>query len=131
MLGFREPEIYGNNTYKDLVKFIKKSAKELNLRVKCFQSNYEGAIIEKIQKANKKYDGILINAGAYSHTSIGILDALKSTKIRTVEVHLTDIEKREDFRAKSFISLYAEKIIKGKGFMGYSEGLAYFCGKNQ
>lgn len=127
MLGVREPKIYGEKTYKDLVRFIKSSAKELNIKVKCFFSNYEGKIIEKIQKAYKKYDGILINAGAYTHTSIAILDALKATNVKTVEVHLTDIDKREDFRAKSYISLYAEKTIKGMGFEGYKEGLRYFC----
>ena len=128
-LGIRETEIYGNKTYKELVRFIKSSAKELQIKVKCFQSNYEGKIIEKIQKAYKKFDGIIINAGAYSHTSIAILDALKSSNLKTVEVHLTDIEKRESFRAKSYISLYAEKVIIGKGFIGYKEGLQYFCGK--
>ena len=126
MLGIREPDLYGNKTYKDLVKFIKKSAKELNLSVKCYQSNFEGEILEKIQKAYKKYDGILINAGAFSHTSIGILDALKSSNLKTVEVHLTDITKRENFRQTSYVSLYAQKVIMGLGFEGYRQGLAYF-----
>ncbi len=128
-LGYREPEIYGNKTYKDLVSFIKKEAKKLKIKVKCYQSNYEGAIVTKIQKARNKFDGILINAGAYTHTSIAILDALKSSNIKTVEVHLSNIDNREDFRQKSYISLYAEKVIKGKNFDGYSEGLAYFLQK--
>lgn len=129
MIGVREPEIYGKEDYKSLVKFINKKAKELGINVKCFQSNCEGTICEKIQKAYNKYDGIIINAGAYTHTSIAILDSLKAVEIPTVEVHLSDIYSREDFRKNSFISLYAEKIITGKGFLGYAEALQYFSDK--
>ena len=129
MIGVREPEIYGKQNYKSLVKFIKGKAKELGINVTCFQSNYEGAICEKIQKAKDKYDGIIINAGAYTHTSVAILDALKAVEIPTVEVHLSDVYSREEFRKHSFISLYAEKIITGKGFLGYGEALKYFSDK--
>lgn len=129
MLGKREPELYGKNDYKALIKFIKTAAKSNGVGVKCFQSNYEGAICTAIQKAYNKFDGIIINAGAYTHTSVAILDALKSVNLPTVEVHLTDINQREEFRHKSFISLYAEKIIVGKGFDGYKEAIEYFVKK--
>ena len=113
-------------TVKTIIKFIKKVAKENKVKVSCFQSNYEGKIATTIQKAYKKYDGIIINAGAYTHTSIAILDALKAVNIPTVEVHLTDINSREEFRHISYISLYAEKIIVGKGFNGYKEAVEHF-----
>ena len=125
MLGIREPDLYGKKDFAALEKFIEDSAKELDLEVKLFQSNYEGDIVTEIQKAYKKFDGIVINAGAYTHTSVAILDALKAVGIRTVEVHLTDIAEREEFRAWSYVSLYAEKLVKGKGFEGYREALEY------
>ena len=129
MLGVREPSLYGNSTYKDLVKKIKAHAKQSGAIVKCFQSNSEGEICTAIQKAYKKYDGIIINAGAYTHTSVAILDALKSVAIPTVEVHITDINEREDFRKFSYISLYAEKVIVGKGFDGYTLAIDYLVKK--
>ena len=129
MVGIREKNLYGSNTFKDLQKYIKQSAKELGLKVKLFQSNSEGDIVTKIQKAYKKFDGIVINAGAFTHTSVAILDALKAVSIPTCEVHLTDINNRDEFRKKSYISLYAEKIIVGKGFLGYKEALEYFANK--
>lgn len=127
MLGVRERELYGEKSYRDLVKFIKKSAKELNVKASVYQSNCEGKIVEKIQRAREKYDGIIINAGAYTHTSIAILDALKATKIKTAEVHLTKIEEREEFRRNSYISLYAEKVITGEGFNGYKKAMEYMA----
>jgi 3-dehydroquinate dehydratase-2 len=123
MLGTREKEIYGNNDYKSLVALIKKSAKERGISVKCIQSNYEGDIVTAIQKAMDKFDGIIINAGAYTHTSIAILDALKAVQIPTVEVHISNLKEREDFRQLSYISLYAFKTIIGRGFDGYIEAL--------
>ena len=129
MLGIREPDLYGANNYKLLVSIIKKHAKEIGVKVKCFQSNYEGEICTEIQKAYKRFDGIVINAGAYTHTSVAILDALKSVQIPTVEVHITDINTREDFRKFSYISLYAEKMIVGKGFDGYIEAIDYLKNK--
>lgn len=123
MLGTREKEIYGNNDYKSLVALIKKSAKERGISVKCIQSNYEGDIVTAIQKAIDKFDGIIINAGAYTHTSIAILDALKAVQIPTVEVHISKLKEREDFRQLSYISLYAFKTIIGKGFDGYIDAL--------
>ena len=130
MLGVREPGLYGKQDYKALVKFIKASAKEEGVKVKCFQSNSEGDICTEIQKAYMKYDGIVINAGAYTHTSVAILDALKSVDLPTVEVHITDINSREEFRKLSYISLYAEKMICGKGFQGYHDAIIYLKNKN-
>ena len=127
MLGAREPEIYGNKDYKSLVKFIKKEGKENGVKVTVKQSNYEGKLVSLIQKAVKGFDGIIINAGAYTHTSIAILDALKSSNLLTVEVHLTDINAREEFRKLSYVSKYAEKTIVGKGFNGYKEAILYFA----
>ena len=131
MLGIREPSLYGKQDYKYLVKTIKSYAKEKGVKVELYQSNYEGAICTKIQKAYKKFDGIIINAGAYTHTSIAILDALKSVNIPTCEVHITDIETREEFRKHSYISLFAEKIIIGKGIQGYTLAIDYFLEKYQ
>ena len=125
MLGIREPSVYGNENYKALLKFIKEVCDEENIKVKCFQSNHEGEIVDEIQKAYKKFDAILINPAAYTHTSVAILDALKAVGIPTVEVHLSDISKREDFRKFSYVSLVAEKTICGKGFEGYKEGILY------
>jgi len=110
-----------------LVSFIKDCAAELGQSVCVKQSNCEGEIVGFIQKAYKKYDGIIINAGAYTHTSVAILDALKAVDIPTVEVHLTDIYAREEFRKMSYISMAARKTICGKGFEGYKEALEFFA----
>lgn len=123
MLGIREREIYGQNDYKSLVKLIKEGAKQRSIKVKFFQSNCEGEIVTAIQKAYKKFDGIVINPGAYTHTSVAILDALKAVNIPTVEVHISAVNEREEFRKISFVSLFAFKTIAGKGFDGYIEGL--------
>lgn len=123
MLGIREKEIYGDKSYKALIKLIKTSAKERNVKVKCYQSNYEGDIVTKIQKAYKKYDGIIINPGAYTHTSVAILDALKAVNIPTVEVHISAVDSREDFRKISFVKEFAFETIFGKGFNGYVEAI--------
>lgn len=125
MLGIREKNIYGSKNYKDLIKYIKEYANKNYIEIEVYQSNSEGEIINKIQEAYNFYDGIVINPAAYTHTSIAILDALKAVNIPTVEVHLTDIEKREDFRKISYISYFAEKTIKGKGFDGYIEAINY------
>lgn len=125
LLGLREPKIYDFKTYDDLCRMIEDYAMILGIIVEIYQSNHEGEIIGKIQAAYGKYDGIIINAGAYTHTSIAILDALKAVNIRTVEVHLTDISKREFYRKKSFITEFAEKTISGKGFDGYSEAMKW------
>jgi len=130
MLGIREPDIYGRQTYKDLVASIEAWANELGQQAEVFQSNHEGEIVTRIQDAYfEKVDGIVINAAAYTHTSVAILDALKAVQIPTVEVHLSDISARDEFRKHSFVSLYAEKMICGKGFGGYKEALEYLAEK--
>ena len=129
-LGIREPEIYGNKTYQDLCEMIENKAKELNIDIDIFQSNYEGQLVDKIQEAYySKINGIVINPAAYTHTSVAILDALKSVNIPTVEVHISDINQREEFRKYSYISLVAEKQIKGHGFNGYLEAIDYLYQK--
>lgn len=127
MLGIREPDIYGKQTFAALEEFILKSAEELGHSVTLFQSNHEGAIVDAIQEAYGKYEGIVINPAAYTHTSIAILDALKAVGIPTVEVHLSDINTREDFRKHSFVSLIAKKTVCGLGFEGYKVALEYFA----
>ncbi len=123
MLGIREPQLYGARSYRELSDYIKAQAKQMKLKVKVVQSNYEGKIVDYIQKAYRRYDGIVINAGAYTHTSIAILDALKAIGLPTAEVHLTDVGAREDYRKISFISEYAAVKVIGKGFEGYKEAL--------
>lgn len=125
-LGIREPDIYGKSTYADLVECINKVAVSKGLEVEIFQSNHEGCIVDKIQEAYNHFDGIIINPAAYTHTSVAILDALKAVGLPTVEVHLSDINSREEFRKFSYISLYAAKTICGKGFDGYTEALDFF-----
>ncbi len=129
MLGLREPELYGNQGYGALVKVCKKTAKQAGVSVKVVQSNNEGQLVTLIQKAYKKYGAIVINAGAYTHTSIAILDALKAVSIPTCEVHITDINGREDFRKLSYVSLYAEKTIVGQGLDGYKQAIEYLSEK--
>ncbi len=125
LLGLREKNIYGDQSYNDLVDFIKKISVQEKIEVEVFQSNHEGQIVDKIQAAYGKIDGILINPAAYTHTSIAILDALKAVQIKVVEVHLSDIYQRETFRHHSYISLVASKTYSGEGFLGYQKGLQY------
>ena len=129
LLGLREPAIYGTQDYKALEAFVLESGLDLGLQVESFQTNHEGAIVDKIQQAYGVFDGIVINPAAYTHTSVAILDALKAVSIPTVEVHLSDVDSREEFRRHSFVSLYADKVIKGKGFDGYREALEHFSKK--
>ena len=129
LLGLREPAIYGNRDFKALEAFILENGLDLGLQIELFQSNHEGAIVDKIQQAYGVFDGIVINPAAYTHTSVAILDALKAVAIPTVEVQLSDVDSREEFRRHSFVSLYAEKVIKGKGFDGYREALEHFSKK--
>lgn len=125
MLGIREPDIYGKSTYADLCGIITKKADEMNITVELFQSNHEGAIVDKIQEAYNKADGIVINPAAYTHTSVAILDALKAVAIPTCEVHISDVDSREDFRKISYVGLYAEKKFAGYGFDGYLMAMEY------
>lgn len=125
MLGIREKGIYGSDTYDDLCKRIETHAKELQVECELYQSNHEGDLVDKIQEAYQRIDGIVINPGAYTHTSIAILDALKSVMIPCVEVHISDVSKREEFRQISYVRLACEKTIMGKGIDGYLEAMDY------
>ena len=123
MLGIREPDIYGKETYRSLVEKIENYAKERQVYVRCFQSNHEGDIVDVIQFAYGLYDGIVINPGAYTHTSIAILDALKAVSIPAVEVHISDVSSREGYRQISYIREACFKTICGKGTDGYLEAI--------
>ena len=124
-LGIREPELYGKKDYKALVEYCESSCCELGFECECFQSNHEGAIVDKIQEAYGNVDGIIINPAAYTHTSIAILDALKSVGIPAVEVHLTDISSREEFRRISYAGMACIKSFMGFGFEGYKMAAEY------
>ncbi len=125
MLGIREPGIYGKNTFADLLALLENTAKELGVEVEQFQSNHEGDIVDKIQWAYGKIDGIVINPAAYTHTSVAILDALKAVSIPAVEVHISDVDTREPFRQISYAGMACVKTIKGHGFQGYREAMQY------
>jgi len=129
MLGVREKQLYGTRSYSELVEFIKQEAAQKGIFVRVLQSNYEGRLITAIQRARGRFDAIILNAAAYTFTSIAILDALKAVDLPVVDVHLTDIGSREDFRKFSYVALYAEKVIVGKGFQGYAEALEYLSDK--
>lgn len=123
MLGIREPKIYGSKTYKDLCCKIKTYAKEKGISVSFYQSNSEGDLVTAIQKTYNKFDGIVINPGAYTHTSVALLDAVKSVGTPTVEVHISDVSSREDFRQVSYIRAACIATISGKGFDGYNDAI--------
>ena len=125
MLGIREPDHYGRETYADLVDKIEKYCAEKDVYCECYQSNHEGCLVDKIQQAYGAFDGIVINPGAYTHTSVAILDAVKSVMIPTVEVHISKVEEREDFRQISYIRLAAVKTITGLGTDGYLRGIDF------
>lgn len=125
LLGVREPEIYGNESYKDLCRAVKEHCAENSIRVKIIQSNYEGKIITAIQKARKKFDGIVINPAGYTHTSVAIADAIKAVGIPCAEVHISDISAREEFRKISFVSAVCVKTVSGKGINGYLEAIDF------
>lgn len=125
MLGIREPGIYGKSTYADLCRLLEQTAKDLGMEVEIYQSNHEGNLVDKIQWAYEKIDGIVINPAAYTHTSVAILDALKAVSIPAVEVHISDVDARESFRQISYAGLACVKTIKGHGFAGYQEAMAF------
>lgn len=129
MLGIREPEIYGKLTLQDIESKINLYCAKNQIDVEFYQSNHEGEIVDIIQSAYKKADGIIINPAAYTHTSVAILDALKAVDVDTVEVHLSDVDEREDFRNLSYVSLFAKKVIKGKGADGYIEAIDFFLNR--
>ena len=127
MLGLREPELYGSETYKDLIKKINDYCSAKNIACDFFQTNHEGVLVDKIQEAYGVYDGIVINPAAYTHTSIAILDAVKSVMIPTVEVHISKVEDREDFRQISYIRQACIKTISGLGTDGYLRAIDFLC----
>ncbi len=129
MLGIREPDIYGKETYRFLCETINNFASEKGIIAEIYQSNHEGCIVDKIQQAYGNTDGIVINPAAYTHTSIAILDALKSVGIPAVEVHISDVYKREDYRQISYVREYCEKTICGKGVNGYIDAIEYLISK--
>ena len=125
MLGIREPGIYGQNTFADLLNLLSDTGKALGIEIEQFQSNHEGDIVDKIQWAYGKIDGIVINPAAYTHTSVAILDALKAVSIPAVEVHISDVDAREPFRQISYAGMACVKTIKGHGFEGYREAIQF------
>ena len=129
MLGIREPEVYGNDTYSNLCDLIENYAYEVGVEVEIYQSNHEGDLVDKIQSAYNNADGIVINPAGYTHTSVALLDALKAVGIPTVEVHISDVSSREDFRQISYIRPYCKATISGKGFEGYLEAIDLLLGE--
>ena len=127
MLGIREPDLYGRQDYKALVQYCEEACREAGCTCEIFQSNHEGAIVDKIQEAYGRCDGIVINPAAYTHTSVAILDALKAVGIPAAEVHLTDIHEREDFRKVSYAGMACEKTYAGYGFEGYKMAVRYLA----
>ena len=125
MLGIREPGIYGKSSFADLLNLLEATARELGIEVEQYQSNHEGDLVDKIQWAYGKVDGIVINPAAYTHTSVAILDALKAVSIPAVEVHISDVDARESFRQISYAGLACCKTIMGHGLEGYREAIVY------
>ena len=125
MLGIREPDIYGKETFSSLLALLEQTAQEEQVEIQQYQSNHEGCLVDKIQEAYGKFDGIVINPAAYTHTSIAILDALKAVGIPAVEVHISDVDSREAFRQISYVGLACVKTIKGHGLAGYREAILY------
>ena len=129
MLGIREPGIYGKQNFSDLLTLLQDTANRLGVEIEQFQSNHEGCIVDKIQDAYGKFQGIVINPAAYTHTSVAILDALKSVAIPAVEVHISNVDARESFRQISYAGMYCEKTIKGMGLEGYCQAMKYLAEK--
>ena len=129
MLGIREPGIYGKQSFQDLLSLLEQTADEAGIFVEQYQSNHEGDLVDKIQAAFGNTDGIVINPAAYTHTSIAILDALKSVGLPAVEVHISDVDARESFRQVSYVGLACEKTIKGQGIDGYRQAILYLVNK--
>ena len=125
MLGIREPGIYGKQTFQDLLTLLDTVAKDEGLEIEQYQSNHEGALVDKIQEAYGKFDGIVINPAGYTHTSVAILDALKAVSIPAVEVHISKVDAREPFRQISYAGMACEKTVKGLGLEGYRKAILY------
>ena len=129
MLGVREPGVYGKQSYAELLSLIAQTAREEGLDIEHYQSNHEGDLVDKIQQAYGRIDGIVINPAAYTHTSVAILDALKAVAIPAVEVHISNVDAREPFRQISYAGLACEKTIKGQGLDGYLQAIDYLISK--
>ena len=129
LLGIREPDIYGRQTYDELVAFIGKTAKDCGVEIEVRQTNHEGVIVDWIQECRSQFDALVLNAAAYTHTSVAIHDAIKAVQIRTVEVHLSEPKNRDDFRKVSFIESVAEKTCSGRGFESYADAIRYLSVK--
>ncbi len=127
LLGLREPGIYGKQDYATLLELIHTTCAQCQVEYRHVQSNYEGELVTEIQQAYGVYDAIVINPAAYTHTSVAILDALKGVGLPVCEVHISDIDQREEFRRFSYVSLYAKKVIKGQGIQGYAQAIRYFA----
>ena len=125
MLGIREPDIYGKQTFSDLLALLEQVSREENIEIEQYQSNHEGCLVDKIQEAYGKFDGIVINPAAYTHTSVAILDALKAVSIPAVEVHISDVDSREPFRQVSYAGMACIHTIKGLGFEGYRQAILF------
>lgn len=125
MLGIREPDIYGKQSFRELLAILEETGKALGVTVEQFQSNHEGALVDKIQAAYSCFDGIVINPAAYTHTSVAILDALKAVAIPAVEVHISQVDAREPFRQVSYAGMACVKTIQGQGLDGYRQAIAY------
>lgn len=126
MLGIREPDIYGKQSFRELLTILEETGKTLGVTVEQFQSNHEGALVDKIQAAYGCFDGIVINPAAYTHTSVAILDALKAVAIPAVEVHISQVDAREPFRQVSYAGMACVKTIQGQGLDGYRQAIQYF-----
>lgn len=131
LLGFREPDVYGYQTYDDLLKHIKKQANDFKCKIKVVQTNHEGSIIDLLHKAPNKYDSIILNAGGYTHTSIAIRDAIKAIKICVVEVHLSNIYEREDFRKVNYMKEVVDVSFYGEYFESYTKAIKYLINKKE
>lgn len=127
LLGVREPELYGRGTYADLVEFVGRVAAECGVEAEVRQSNHEGDIVDWIQECRGGFDALVLNAAAYTHTSVAILDAIKAVKVRTAEVHLTEPKEREEFRRTSYVGMAAERTFSGRGFESYADAIRYFA----
>ena len=125
MLGIREPGIYGSNTFQELLNLLEQTAREEGIEIEQYQSNHEGCLVDRIQEAYGRVDGIVINPAAYTHTSVAILDALKAVSIPSVEVHISDVDSREAFRQISYAGLACIKTIKGQGLDGYRQAILF------
>lgn len=131
LLGLREPALYGSRSYSQLVEFVGECARTLGVEVEVRQSNHEGVLVDWIQAAYGEFDAIVLNAAAYTHTSVAILDALKAVRLPVAEVHLTEPKAREDFRRVSYVGMVAERTFSGRGFESYADALRHFAGASR